>query len=228
MTGLGGRSQQVPMTRRTAVLVDFGGVLTSSVLDAIGDFGQEVCGDRKLPFRLLASDSESKQLLIDREEGRISARVFEVAFAARLRAYGVKVGDSGLLHALQSRLRHDTRMIDLIGILRAAGIPVGLISNSLGIDDYAGLDLETMFDAVAISGREGVRKPSRRLYEIACERLDVPPQEIVMVDDLQQNIDAAERLGMAGIVHREASTTMTRLGRLLGMDIAEASGDSLS
>jgi putative hydrolase of the HAD superfamily len=215
------------MTRRTAVLLDFGGVLTSSVLDAIGDFGQEVCGDRRLPFRLLASDPESKRLLIDREEGRISANAFETAFAGRLRAHGVAIGDGGFLHALQSRLRHDSRMIDLVGVLRGAGIPVGLISNSLGADDYAGLDLDARFDAVAISGREGVRKPSRRLYEIACERLGAQPHEIVMVDDLQQNIDAAERIGMAGIVHREAGTTITHLGRLLGLDIADAGGGSL-
>ncbi|WP_020415676.1 HAD-IA family hydrolase [Amycolatopsis sp. ATCC 39116] len=228
MTGLSGANHQVPATRRTAVLVDFGGVLTSSVLDAIGDFGQEVCGDRALPLRLLTSDIESKRLLVDREEGRISARTFETAFAGRLRAHGAESGDGGLLHAVQSRIRHDSCMIELIGLLRAAGIPVGLISNSLGVDDYAGLDLGTMFDAVAISGREGVRKPSRRLYEIACERLGVPPHKIVMVDDLQQNIDAAERLGMAGIVHREAGATTTRLGHLLGMDITASGGGSRS
>ncbi|GAA5165619.1 HAD-IA family hydrolase [Amycolatopsis dongchuanensis] len=206
---------------RTAVLLDFGGVLTSSVLEAIGDFGQEVCGDRALPLRLLAADPESKRLLADREEDRIGARTFESAFAARLRAHGAELGDDGLLHALRSRLRHDSRMIGLVGTLRGAGVPVGLISNSLGTDDYAGLDLDTLFDAVAISGREGVRKPSRRLYEIACERLDVPPRDVVMVDDLRQNVEAAERLGMAGIVHREAGATTARLGHLLGLDLVQ-------
>lgn len=73
-----------------------------------------------------------------------------------------------------------------------------------------------MFDAVTISGHEGVRMPSRRLYEIGCARLGADPTEVVMVDDLVQNIVAAERLGRAGVVHRRAKDTTTELDRLLG------------
>ena len=39
------------------------------------------------------------------------------------------------------------------------------------------------------------------------------------VDDLAQNIVAAERLGMAGVVHREAEETAEQLSQLLGVDV---------
>jgi putative hydrolase of the HAD superfamily len=204
---------------RRAVLFDFGGVLTTSVMEAFAEFGERTCGSRDLPLRLLSEDVESRRVLVDHEEGRMTHDDFEAGFAARLRAHGADVQANGLLADIQSGLLRDDDMVALVADLRASGVPVGLVSNSLGRDCYAGYDLGAMFDAVTISGQEGVRKPSRRLYEIACERLDVTPFEVVMIDDLTQNIVAAERLGMAGIVHLSAADTTEDLGGLLGLDL---------
>ncbi|GAA0196814.1 HAD-IA family hydrolase [Cytobacillus oceanisediminis] len=200
---------------RRAVLFDFGGVLTSSVLDGFAAFGREECGDETLPMRLFAEDPTARQLLVDHEEGRLGHDPFEAGLAERLRAQGVEVETEGLIGRMQARLVRDEAMVELVASLREDGVPVGLVSNSLGRDCYAGFDLPAMFDAVTISGQEGVRKPSRRLYEIGCERLGVAPHEAVMVDDLAQNIVAAERLGMAGVVHREAEETAAQLSQLL-------------
>ncbi|MGV2920654.1 HAD family hydrolase [Streptomyces alfalfae] len=201
---------------RRAVLFDFGGVLTTSVVTAFAGLGAELGGDPGLPLRLLSRDGESSALLVAHEEGRIGEREFEDGFAARLRAHGLTVEGPGLVSRLQARLRPDPETIALVARLRAGGHRVGLLSNSLGDDCYAGFDLPAMFDAVTVSGRIGVRKPSRRAYAIACERLGAPPEATVMVDDLRQNIDAAARLGIAGVVHRDAATTAAELARLLG------------
>ena len=202
---------------RRAVLFDFGGVLTTSVFAAFAAFGERECGDARLPLRLLGSDPEAKQLLVDHEEGRLDHDGFEAGFAERLREHGADVVTDGLVGRLQADLQPDPEMVALVAELRGDGVPVGLLSNSLGRDCYAGWDLAAMFDAVTISGQEGVRKPSRRLYEIGCERLGVAPHEVVMVDDLAQNIDAAARLGMAGVVHRAATATRRELQALLGV-----------
>lgn len=207
---------------RRAVLFDFGGVLTSSVLDGFAAFGREECGDETLPMRLFAEDPTARQLLVDHEEGRLEHDPFEAGLAERLRAQGVEVETEGLIGRMQARLVRDESMVELVASLREDGVPVGLVSNSLGRDCYAGFDLPAMFDAVTISGQEGVRKPSRRLYEIGCERLGVATHEAVMVDDLAQNIDAAERLGMAGVVHRTAAGTARELERLLGTELARS------
>lgn len=204
---------------RRAVLFDFGGVLTSSVLDGFAEFGRVECGDPTLPVRLFSDDPEAKRMLVDHEEGRLDHDDFEAGLADRLRAEGVEVETVGLIGRMQSYLVRDEAMIDLVAELRAAGVPVGLISNSLGRDCYVGYDLPAMFDAVTISGHEGVRKPSRRLYEIGCERLGVTPSEAIMVDDLAHNIVAAGRLGMGGVVHREARETAEQLEELLGVPL---------
>jgi putative hydrolase of the HAD superfamily len=205
-------------TRISAVLFDFGGVLTTSVFKAFEAFGTKLGVDPRLPLRLLAKDEPSGALLVEHEEGRLGQRDFEDGFAERLRAHGADVQGPGLLALMQAELRPDQAMLDLVAELRNAGHRVGLLSNSLGDDCYAGFDLESMFDAVAISGEIGVRKPSRRAYAIACERLGTEPAETVMVDDLEHNIVAARRAGLAGIVHRQAATTAEELRALLHLD----------
>jgi putative hydrolase of the HAD superfamily len=198
-----------------AVLFDFGGVLTTSVMDAFAAFGESL-GDRGLPLRLLSRDPEGAALLVDHEEGRITEAEFEQGFAARLAAHGVEVEADGLVRRMQSGLRPDHETIALVAELRAEGRPVGLLSNSFGDDCYAGHDLPAMFDAVTISAEIGVRKPSRRAFLLACERLGVAPEETVMVDDLTHNIDAAARVGMNGVVHTHARSTRAQLATLLG------------
>lgn len=201
-----------------AALFDFGGVLTSSVLEGFSAFSHQISGDPKLLLRLLGSDDRAKRLLVDHEEGRLSHEDFEYGLAARLAEAGVDVEADGLIGRMQSHLRPDTAMLALLAAVRGLGIKVGLVSNSLGRDCYAGYDLPALFDAQAISGVEGVRKPSRRLYEIACDRLGVQATEVVMIDDLAQNITAAERLGMRGVVHTDVASTAAALARLLAVD----------
>ncbi|WP_055567653.1 HAD family hydrolase [Streptomyces atriruber] len=200
---------------RSAVLFDFGGVLTTSVVAAFEDLGTELADDPRLLLRLLSRDEESRRLLVAHEEGRIGEREFENGFAARLRAHGAAADGSGLVRRIQSRLHPDPGMIALVAKVRADGHRVGLLSNSLGDHCYDGFDLPAMFDAVTVSGEIGVRKPSRRAYAVACERLGVRPEDTVMVDDLPQNIVAAERVGIAGVVHRDAPTTAAQLTGLL-------------
>lgn len=207
-------TQTAPARPARAVLFDFGGVLTSSVLAAFEELGHSL-GDPGLPLRVLGADAEGSALLVAHEEGRLTESEFEVGFAERLRAHGADVAPSGLVARMLAGLRPDHDTIALVAELRAEGRAVGLLSNSFGDDCYAGHDLAAMFDAVTISSEIGVRKPSRRAFQLACDRLGAAPEETVMVDDLRQNIDAAARLGMAGVVHRDAATTRARLRALL-------------
>ena len=89
---------------RTAVLVDFGGVLTSSVLRAFEDFGASLGGDPRLPLTLLSRDDVSKRLLSDHESGKIDQEAFEAGFGERLRAHGAVVDSEGLVDRMQAGL----------------------------------------------------------------------------------------------------------------------------
>jgi putative hydrolase of the HAD superfamily len=120
---------------------------------------------------------------------------------------------------MQAGLRRDDDTVRLIEDLRAAEVPIALVSNAFGRDCYAGFDLDALADVVVISSEVGIRKPSRKIYAIACERLGIDPHQAVMVDDLQQNLDGAARLGIAGVLHTDAANTRTQLGERFGIGV---------
>ncbi|MCZ7543104.1 MAG: HAD-IA family hydrolase [Anaerolineae bacterium] len=64
-----------------------------------------------------------------------------------------------------------------------------------------GLDTRVASDDHLISGVVGVAKPSPILFQLACERLGVAPDEAVMVDTAAANVEAARSIGMQGVLY---------------------------
>ncbi|MBL0888548.1 HAD family hydrolase [Myceligenerans indicum] len=56
-----------------------------------------------------------------------------------------------------------------------------------------------LLDDVVVSGRVGLAKPDRRIYELLAARFDVDPARAVFVDDKQENVDAARETGFHAI-----------------------------
>ena len=202
---------------RTAVLIDFGGVITTSVLRAFEEFGEFLGAPVGLILDVLRHDAAARKLLVEHECGCIEADVFDHGFAERLCAHGVEVQPDRLSARMQAGLHRDDDTVRLIEDLRAGEVPLALVSNAFGRDCYAGFDLDALADVVVISSEVGIRKPSRRIYAIACERLGIDPHQAVMVDDLQQNLDGAARLGIAGVLHTDAADTRKQLGERFGI-----------
>jgi putative hydrolase of the HAD superfamily len=211
-----GPADATPMTR-TAVLIDFGGVITTSVLRAFELFGEQLGAPPGLVLGLLSHDTVARELLVEHECGRIDADAFDRGFADRLSAHGLVVQPEGLLARMQAELRRDDDTVRLIEDLRAAEVPIALVSNAFGRDCYAGFDLDALADVVVISSEVGIRKPSRKIYAMACERLGIDPHQAVMVDDLQQNLDGAARLGIACVLHTDAADTRKQLSERFGI-----------
>ena len=207
------------MATRTAVLIDFGGVMTTSVRQAFERFGESLDAPPGLVMGLLSHDADARKLLVEHECGRIDADAFDRGFAERLAAQGLVVQPEGLSARMQAGLRRDDGTVRLVDDLRSAGVPIALVSNAFGRGCYAGFDLDALADAVVISSEVGIRKPSRKIYAIACERLGVDPHRAVMVDDLQQNLDGAARLGIDGVLHTDAADTRKQLSERFGIGV---------
>ena len=86
--------------------------------------------------------------------------------------------------------------------LRALGYKIAILSKlfylskDIFIPDKYYLDLDT----VGVSCDDKVKKPDEGAYTLILERLGVSPNECVFIDDKQENVDAAIKIGMAGIV----------------------------
>jgi len=94
---------------------------------------------------------------------------------------------------------------------------VGLISNAWsGLRSYIEREkFDDIFDKMIISAEVGVTKPEARIYQIALEQLQVKAKEAVFVDDVQENIEACEKLGMKGILFKSPESTLKQLKALL-------------
>jgi epoxide hydrolase-like predicted phosphatase len=111
-------------------------------------------------------------------------------------------------------------MLQAVRMAREAGVRTALVSNSWGVHRYPHDLFDELFDGVVISGEEGIRKPSRRMYELGAQRAGVTPEVCVYVDDLEFNLTPAEKLGMATLHHTSSETTIPELERLLGVSLA--------
>ena len=198
-------------TSYAGLLVDYGGVLTSSLWVSFDEF----CAAEGLPpgtiRRQFRDEPEALTLLREFERGEIADHEFERQFAARL---GVTAED--LIGRLFAGLRPNTAMVDAVVAAGKAGIPTGLISNSWGTGIYDRAPLDA-FDEVVISGDEGLHKPEPEIYHLGARRIGVDPRRCVFVDDLRENVLGAERVGMAAVLHRDTTATVRRLEELLGV-----------
>jgi putative hydrolase of the HAD superfamily len=200
---------------RRALIVDFGGVLTTSIWPAFAAFCEAEGLEPEAVRALFRDRPEAVALLRRLETGEVEPDEFEPEFGALL-----GVGETGgLIERLFAGLEPDEEMIDAVRAARAAGVRTGLISNSWGpgIYDRAPTGL---FDAIVISGDVGLHKPQPEIYLLACERLGVEPAEAVFVDDLRENCAGAEAVGMAAVLHRDTAQTIARLEDLLGVNLS--------
>ena len=74
------------------------------------------------------------------------------------------------------------------------------------------------FDLVFCSGDEGVVKPDAMPFEVTLEKLGVQPGEAVFIDDTMENVEAARKLGLHGILFTTAEELEKELDLLLSKD----------
>jgi glucose-1-phosphatase len=118
--------------------------------------------------------------------------------------------------------RGDSVDFDLIHFLDGLRprITTALLSNAwsgartLLRDHYKVLDI---FDVVVFSCDVGLAKPDPQIYACVIEKLGVQPGEAVFVDDVPENIEAAKRAGLQGIVFRSPVQAMQDLRQLLDL-----------
>ena len=80
---------------------------------------------------------------------------------------------------------------------------------------YTPEQMDKYFDRVVLSYQEAIAKPDPRIYQLVCERLEVEPSECVFADDNEVNVDAANKIGMHGIVFTNNSDYFAKLEEIL-------------
>jgi putative hydrolase of the HAD superfamily len=201
---------------RTGLLIDWGGVLTSNLFDSFREYCVRVDIDPQSLRGRFSADPSFRELLISLEKGELQEQDFERRLAPLL---GVE--SDGLIDGLFAGVAPDVAMVEAVRRARAGGVRTALVSNSWGVHRYPHDMFEELFDGVVISAQEGMRKPSRRMYELGAQRAGVAPQQAVYVDDLPFNLKPAQEMGMATVHHTSAEQTIPELEALLGLALRD-------
>ena len=199
-----------------ALIVDFGGVLTSDIWSSFADFCRQRGLDPEAAKRLFRENPEALGALRGLEKGELDAPEFE-------RRFGELLGTEpdGLIEGLFAGLQPAEPMVEAVRLAREAGIPTGLVSNSWVMDHYTD-EIRALFDTVVISAEVGLHKPQPEIYLLAAKRLGVDPPDCVFVDDLRENCAGAEAVGMTAVLHRDVGQTLARIEELLAVRLSPA------
>jgi putative hydrolase of the HAD superfamily len=208
------------------VITDWGGVLTNPISETVNAW-LEADGIDRGSYRTLmrswvtqAYTKGAANPIHRLERGDGDPADFERALAAQLVALdGSQVQATGLLDRMFAGTQAVPEMYELMRALRRAGIKTCLLSNSWGKNDYPVEVFPELFDAWVISAEVRMRKPEAEIFLHAARLLQLPPESCVFIDDIEANIEAANALGMAGVLHTDALSTTAKLAGLLGLPL---------
>jgi len=209
----------------SAVIFDFGGVITSSPFEAFNRLEAE----RGLPqdfVRKVNAINPDSNAWARFERAEVSAAEFDALFAAEARAQGFELWGGDVLGVLAGTVR--PAMVRALDQLKEAGFRIACITNNVPTGHGAGLarsadrsdaleQIFARFEHVIESSKAGVRKPDPRIYLMMCEKLGLEPKACVYLDDLGVNCKPAAQLGMAAIKVTGEAQALADLSALVGL-----------
>ncbi len=120
--------------------------------------------------------------------------------------------------------QYDYEVINMAKNFRNSGkYKVGLLSNisrSWMVNILGYFEQEIKFDEIILSGDINMVKPDPEIFKLMANKLNLLPEECVMIDDVAANINGARIAGMHGIVFFSAEQAKEELNNLLDMNNA--------
>ena len=202
------RGDRPPLTRIEAVISDFGGVLTSPLMQSCAAI-QDSAG---ISMEALGSamgaiaQRDGINPLFQLEKGRLREADFVAALERELsEQLGRKVELDRFGERWFEQLHPNEPVIELMRDLRARGYKLAICTNNVREWETrwrSKLPVDEIFHVVVDSAFVGFRKPEREIYEITLERLGVGAGAALFVDDFEINCQAARELGMLSVLFR--------------------------
>jgi putative hydrolase of the HAD superfamily len=191
-----------------AIISDFGGVLTSPLLNSFTAFHDSSgISIEELGLAMAAvARRHGANPLFELETGRLSEVAFLDSLGAQLtEQLGRNIELNGFGEQYFEHLHPNERLIDYMRQLRMRGYKMAICTNNVREWEplwRAKLPVDEIFDVVVDSAFVGTRKPERRIYELTIERLGVRADAALLIDDIEVNCDAARKLGMQAVWFR--------------------------
>ncbi len=111
----------------------------------------------------------------------------------------------------------DQGLIEEIHKLRENYITVLLTNFPAHLNKFleTGWDVEVAFDHIIASCDVKLLKPDKRMYRLALDAIGCKPKEAVFIDDREENVAAARKMGVEGILFKSKMQTLKTLMNIL-------------
>ena len=208
------------------VLFDFGGVITASPFEAFAAYEQEL-GIPTGSIRKINSTNPDGNAWAKMERNEISLEDFCSLFEEEAAALGLVLSGNRVLGCLSGAIR--PQMVRALEVLKER-VSIGCITNNMKSGHGSGMsrtpeqaekiaEIMTMFEVVLESAKVGLRKPDPRIYQMACDELQVAAERCVYLDDLGINCKPAAALGMRAIKVVDPDEALSDLEKIVGFEL---------
>ena len=207
--------------RIEAIVSDFGGVLTTPLVQSFAAFQDETGITPQALGEAMARITEQTGThpLFELECGRVT----EDDFLRRLESELANGGsERPHLHRFREvyfdALNANQQMIGLMEELRDSGLRMAMLTNNVREWEplwRSMLPVDEIFEFVVDSAFVGCRKPDREIYEIVLERLGLPAEVCLFIDDVEVNVEAAREIGLSAVHFRDNEQAIPEIRRQL-------------
>jgi putative hydrolase of the HAD superfamily len=205
------------MTAVKAIICDFGGVLTSPMIDGFTAF-EDTSGVSVEHLGIAMGkiwERDGAHPLFELETGRMTETAFLDGLGEQLTAQlGRPIALDGFGESYFRHLHPNEPLIDYMRSLQARGYRMAICTNNVREWEplwRAKLPVDEIFGVVVDSAFVGVRKPEPEIYGITLERLGVLAPAALFVDDIEVNCDTARKLGMRAVRFRSTDQTIEEI-----------------
>jgi putative hydrolase of the HAD superfamily len=210
------------MTEIRAIVSDFGGVLTTPLLQSFMAFQDQtgITTETLGKGMQAAAEANGENPLFEMERGEIT----EVAFLELLTDHlEPLLGHRPAMHRFKEiyfeALDPNPPMIELMRELKEVGYRMAMLTNNVREWEplwRTMLPVDEIFETVVDSGFVGCRKPESRIYELTLERIAEPAEACLFVDDVLVNVEGARKAGLRAVHFQDNEQAIADIRAALG------------
>lgn len=191
-----------------AITFDFGGVIAAPNKQVMIDFVSSAFGmSKEEAITILKAYRNSKLHHMSDDE---FWQTYADEYALTLPENWINKWHQAIMKSMQDV----PGMIELVKSLQAQGYMTPMLSNiskqyAAIINDIGYYDL---FHPVLLSYQLGIEKPDLRIYKILLLAVNLPAEQVIFIDDLLENVEAAKALGIDAIQFFSTEQLIQELG----------------
>jgi putative hydrolase of the HAD superfamily len=197
------------MAEIEAIVSDFGGVLTTPLLNSFAAIQDDIgISPESLGLAMRNGLAEGEEMPLFRlERGEISEDEFLEHLADGLEPIlGHRPHLHHFRHMFFDALDPNEPLFELMRELKTRGLTMALLTNNVREWEplwRSMLPIDEVFETVVDSAFVGCRKPEAQIYELTLERIGIPAEACLFIDDITTNCEGAEAAGMNAIHFRD-------------------------